>query len=101
VEVVVAYILALLYVIPLAHFETVTSSPLVARLQHTKVSAAILTATRKVMPTHGSAATSFKQGLAAMAEAEALLPLLPLPAHSQSSSVNARQSVGSDGDNDT
>ena len=44
---------------------------------------------------------SFQQGLAAVAEAVVLLPLMRLTAHSQSFGDSARQSVGVDGDDDT
>ena len=102
VEVVVAYILPPLYVTPLIYFEMVTSSPLVARLQHTMVSAAVPTATRKVRPTHGFTATkSLTQGLAATTADTTLLPLMLLPTHSSTSNVRARQSVGNDGDANT
>ena len=56
-------------------------------------------ATRKVMPAHSF--TVFQQGLAAVSAATVLLPLMRLPAHSQSFDDSARQSVGIDGDDDT
>ena len=87
------------YVTPLIYFEAVTSSPLVTRPQHTMVSAAVSAATRKVMPAHSF--TALQRGLAAVAEAVVLLPLMRLPAHSQSFDESARQSVGVDGDDDT
>ena len=87
------------YVTPLIYFEVVTSSPLVARPLHTMVSAEVLAVTRKDMPAHSF--TAFQQGLAAVAEAVVLLPLMRLPAHSQSFDDSARQSVGIDGDDDT
>ena len=99
VEVVAASTLLPPYVTPLIYFEAVTSSPLVTRPQHTMVSAAVSAATRKVMPAHSF--TAFQQGLAVVAEATVLLPLMRLTAHSQSFDDSARQSVGVDGDDDT
>ena len=87
------------YVTPLICFEVVTSSPLVARPQHTTVSAEVLAATRKVMQAHSF--TVFQQGLAAVSEATVLLPLMRLPAHFPPFDDSARQSVGIDGDDDT
>ena len=99
VEVVAASTLLPPYVTPLIYFEVVTSSPLVARPQHTTVSAEVLAATRKVMPAHSF--TVFQQGLAAVSEATVLLPLMRLPAHFPPFDDSARQSVGIDGDDDT
>ena len=97
-EVVAASTLFPPYVTPLIYFAVVTP-PLVTRTQHTMVSAAVSAATRKVMPAHSF--TAFQQGLAAVAEATVLLPLMRLTAHSQSFDDSARQSVGVDGDDDT
>jgi hypothetical protein len=99
VEVVAASTLLPPYVTPLIYFEVVTSSPLVARPQHTTVSTEVLAATRKVMQAHSF--TVFQQGLAAVSEAIVLLPLMRLPAHFPPFDDSARQSVGIDGDDDT
>ena len=76
---------------------------LVAAVQHSRQALSdALTSAREDRQAHIlRVQASFQQGLAAVAEATVLLPLMRLPAHSPSFEDNARQSVGTDGDGDT
>ena len=76
---------------------------LVAAVQHSRQALSdALTSAREDRQAHIlRVQASFQQGLAAVAEATVLLPLMRLPAHSPSFEDIARQSVGIDGDGDT
>ena len=76
---------------------------LVAAIQHSRQTLSdALTCSREDRQAHMlRVQDSFQQGLAAVAEATVLLPLMRLTAHSQSFDDSARQSVGVDGDDDT
>ena len=76
---------------------------LVAAVQHSRQALSdALTSAREDRQAHIlRVQVSFQQGLAAVAEATVLLPLMRLPTHSPSFEDIARQSVGIDGDGDT